>query len=231
LLVNVLQNAGIANRTALHFAAQIVIFKPTNYSRRDAMAEVRSLSPNRYIALGSEHMVAQAFWVVSFAVCTAIGAQLEIPHLPVPYTFQTLAVILAGGLLGSRNGFLSMMLYLGLGLVGMPVFAGGGFGLARLLGPTGGYLLSFPVAAFVVGSLVSSQPAVVSSKSILAYVWTLGAMIAGLLVVFAMGTLQLNIVYFHNWTLAFQSGFLIFSPWDVLKLVAATTICRELRRR
>lgn len=195
------------------------------------MAEVRSLSPKRYLALDSEHVVARAFWVVTFALCTAIGAQLEIPHQPVPYTFQTLAVILAGGILGGRNGFLSMMLYLGLGLVGMPVFAGGGFGLAKLIGPTGGYLLSFPVAAFVVGTLVSSQPVAVSSKSFLAYAWTLGAMMSGLLVVFTMGMIQLNIVYFHNWSLAFQSGFLIFSPWDVLKLVAATAICRELSKR
>jgi len=195
------------------------------------MAQVRALSPKRYLALGSERVVAQAFWVVSFALLASIGAQLEIPHQPVPYTFQTLAVILAGGLLGSRNGFLSMTLYLGLGLAGMPVFAGGGFGLAKLIGPTGGYLLSFPVAAFLVGALISYQPAAISSKSFLAFVWTLGAMLSGLLVVFAMGTVQLNIVYFHNWTLAFQSGFLIFSPWDVLKLFAATTICRELRRR
>jgi biotin transport system substrate-specific component len=195
------------------------------------MADVRSLSPKRYLALASDHAVAQAFWIVSFALCTAIGAQLEIPHQPVPYTFQTLAVILAGGLLGSRNGFLSMMLYLGLGMVGLPVFAGGGFGIAKLIGPTGGYLLSFPVAAFVVGTLVSHHPAALSSKSILAFAWTMGAMMSGLLVVFAMGTVQLNIVYFHNWTLAFQSGFLIFSPWDVLKLVAATTICQELRKR
>ena len=194
------------------------------------MAEVRLLSPKKYLALGSEHLVAQTFWVTSFSLFVAIGAQLEIPHQPVPYTFQTLAVILAGGLLGSRNGFISMMLYLGLGSIGMPVFAGGGFGLAKLIGPTGGYLLSFPVAAYVVGTLVSHQPAAVSSKSALAYAWTLGAMMSGLIVVFAMGTVQLNFVYFHNWTLAFQSGFLIFSLWDVMKLVAATMICRGLRR-
>ena len=194
------------------------------------MADVRSIPLKRYLALGSERVVAQAFWIVSFALFAAIGARLEIPHQPVPYTFQTLAVILAGGILGSRNGFLSMMLYLTLGLIGMPVFAGGGFGLLKLIGPTGGYLLSFPVAAFLVGSLISYQPAIVSSKSVLAFAWTMGAMMCGLLVVFAMGTIQLNVVYFHNWTLAMQSGFLIFSPWDVLKLVAATTICRELRK-
>jgi biotin transport system substrate-specific component len=194
------------------------------------MVDVRVLSPKRYLALGSEHLVAQLFWVTSFALLTAIGAQVEIPHQPVPYTFQTLAVILAGGLLGSRKGFLSMMLYLGLGLVGMPVFAGGGLGLARLLGPTGGYLLSFPVAAFIIGSLIEHQPKRAAANSILAYVWTLLAMTSGLIVVFAMGTVQLNVMYFHNWSAAIQSGFLIFSPWDVLKLVAATAICREMRK-
>jgi biotin transport system substrate-specific component len=195
------------------------------------MVEVRSLSPAKYLALGSEHAVAQVFWTVSFALFTAIGAQIEIPHQPVPYTFQTFAVILAGGMLGSRKGFLSMLLYLSLGLAGLPVFAGGGLGLAKLIGPTGGYLLSFPVAAFLVGSLVSSQPNIVARRSLLSYLRTLGAMTAGLLVVFTFGTIQLNLVYFHNWTLAFQSGFLIFSPWDILKLVGATAICRELRKR
>ena len=68
------------------------------------MAEARSLSPQRYLALGSEHMVAQAFWIVSFALLTSIGAQLEISHQPVPYTFQTLAVILAGGKGQPANG-------------------------------------------------------------------------------------------------------------------------------
>jgi biotin transport system substrate-specific component len=195
------------------------------------MVEVRSLSPAKYLALGSEHAVAQVFWIVSFALFTAIGAQIEIPHQPVPYTFQTFAVILAGGLLGSRKGFLSMLLYLGLGLAGLPVFAGGGLGLAKLIGPTGGYLLSFPVAAFLIGSLVASQPNDVAKRSVLSYLWTLGAMTVGLLVVFTFGTIQLHLVYLHNWTLAFQSGFLIFSPWDILKLVAATAICRELRKR
>jgi biotin transport system substrate-specific component len=192
---------------------------------------VRSLSPAKYLALTSEHAIAQTFWVVSFALFTAIGAQIEIPHQPVPYTFQTFAVILAGGLLGGKKGFLSMLLYLGLGLTGLPVFAGGGLGFAKLVGPTGGYLLSFPVAAFLIGTLMSSMPDMVARRSVLAYLWTLAAMTAGLLVVFSIGTFQLNLVYLHNWALAFQSGFLIFSPWDVLKLVAATAICRELRKR
>lgn len=201
------------------------------------MAEVKSISHSRFLALGSGHVVAQAFWIVSFALFTTIGARLEIPNQPVPYTFQTFFVILAGGLLGSRNAFLSMTLYLGMGVAGLPVFSGAGFGLAKLLGPTGGYLLSFPVAAYVIGYLLSFQRdrsvqrGSGLTRSVLAYGWTLGAMILGLLVVFFVGMLQLNVVYFHNWSQAFQSGFLIFSWWDVLKLLAAAAICREFGRR
>ena len=194
------------------------------------MDSTRTVSPNALLGLRSDRVAAQIFWIVSFALFTAIGARLEIPHHPVPYTFQTLVVILAGGLLGSRNGFISMTLYLGLGIAGLPVFSGGGFGLAKLLGPTGGYLLSFPVAAYVVGAVVSSPVFGIRGR-IFSYFLTMGAMAAGLLVVFVVGTTQLNAVFFHDWNLAFQSGFLIFSPWDVLKLIAATTICWEIRRR
>src|SRR5512147_2797212 len=105
----------------------------------------------------SRTLATQAAWIGGFAAVTAIAAQLEIPHQPVPYTLQTLAVLLAGGLLGWRNGALSMFLYLAAGIAGAPVFSGAGFGLIRLLGPTGGYLLAFPVAAAVVGWMVERR--------------------------------------------------------------------------
>ena len=194
------------------------------------MVDVRTLSVKKYFALESPHVAARAFWIATATIVTAIAAQIEIPHQPVPYTFQTLVVILAGGLLGSKKGFLSMMAYLGLGAIGLPVFAGGGFGLARLMGPTGGYLLAFPVAAYLVGVLVSSRPESVAANSILNTLWLFGTMTLGLFIIFVMGTVQLNVVYFHNWTSAVQSGFLIFSFWDVMKLLAATAIVRELRK-
>ncbi len=200
------------------------------------MAEVRQISLSRYVALTSDHAVAQAFWITTFAFLTAVGAQVEIPHQPVPYTLQTLFVLLAGGVLGWRNGLLSMSLYLAMGAVGMPVFSGGGFGLVRLLGPTGGYLLSFPLAAALIGSLISLRPSVVPKtggvvKRFLAdYGWTLFAMSSGLVLVFLSGTAQLYAVLTHDWKSAVDSGFLIFSGWDLLKLGAAVAICRELRR-
>jgi biotin transport system substrate-specific component len=201
------------------------------------MAEAHSVPFSRYFALGSDHIVAQTFWIVTFALLTAVGAQIEIPHQPVPYTFQTLFVLLAGAMLGKRNGFLSMLLYLTLGSVGVPVFAGASFGLARILGPTGGYLLSFPVAAFVIAYLISVRPSNDSGgaapfrRTVVSYGWTFGALMIGLVLIFLLGTAQLNLVYFHNWSTSLASGFVIFSWWDLLKLIAATAISHQFARR
>ena len=95
--------------------------------------------------------------VIGFALLTAVAARLSVP-LPgtaVPMTMQPVAVLLAGALLGSRAGAASQVAYLAAGLIGLPVFAAGG-GAAYLLGPTGGYLLAFPVAAAIAGMAHSS---------------------------------------------------------------------------
>jgi biotin transport system substrate-specific component len=233
---NVHQKRGNPNASILPFGPQLRIFSSIEYWRMSSMAEVNQVSLSRYVALKSDHALAQAFWITTFALLTAVGAQIEIPHQPVPFTLQTFFVLLAGGVLGWRNGMLSMSLYVAMGAVGMPVFAGGGFGLARLLGPTGGYLLSFPVAACFVGALVSFRPQSVPKNIgrvrpfVEEYGRILFAMIGGLMVIFLIGTLQLNAVFFHNWKSAFESGFLLFSWWDLLKLGAAVAVCRELRR-
>ena len=88
------------------------------------------------------------------ALTVALSAQvaLPLPFSPVPMTLQGLAVILVGGVFGAAAGAGAMVLYLIAGAFGAPVFAMGGSGLARLLGPTGGYLLAFPVAALVAGA-------------------------------------------------------------------------------
>ncbi|HEX8492332.1 MAG TPA: biotin transporter BioY [Pyrinomonadaceae bacterium] len=94
--------------------------------------------------------------IIAFSLLTALAAQVAIPlsWTPVPLTGQTFAVLLTGALLGSRLGALAMLAYLIEGASGLPFFAAGGSGLQRLLfGPTSGYLLSYPAAAFVVGLL------------------------------------------------------------------------------
>ena len=83
---------------------------------------------SRTIEIHNSSVLAQTGWIFAFSVITAIGAQIEIPHEPVPFTLQTLGVLLSGALLGKRNGALSQLLYLSLGIMGLPVFSGFGFG-------------------------------------------------------------------------------------------------------
>ena len=89
------------------------------------------------------------------ALVVAVAAQVRIPLplTPVPVTLQDLAVLTVGGVLGPAAGVAALITYLGLGLAGLPVFSGGASGIAWLLGPTGGYLLAFPVAALVMGTV------------------------------------------------------------------------------
>lgn len=169
-----------------------------------------------------ESVLAQTGWIVTFAGLTALGAQVEIPNHPIPFTLQTFFVLLSGAFLGARNGFIAQVLYIALGAIGLPVFSGGAFGIARIIGFTGGYLLSFPIAAAVVGYLVGKHNS---------YLWTLFSMFLALLVVFTSGTLYLNFVSIHNIQQAFASGFLIFSWWDVLKVTAAAAIYHEFSKR
>lgn len=160
-----------------------------------------------------------ALQAMLFAALTAAGAQIEIPNSPVPFTLQTFFVLLAGAILGPRVGALSMLAYLGAGALGLPVFSSFGFGVARLLGPTGGYLLAFPVAAFAVGYLAGERPAF--PRLVL-------SMAAALLIVFTCGTLQLRLTLVPDWPSAITGGFMIFSWWDLVKLAGAASIARAV---
>lgn len=93
----------------------------------------------------------KALGVVLFAALTALGAQISLPMIPVPMTLQSLAVVLAGGLLGPRRGIAAMALYLASAAVGLPVLSDGRGGLEALTGPTAGYLAGFVLAAGAVG--------------------------------------------------------------------------------
>jgi biotin transport system substrate-specific component len=93
--------------------------------------------------------------VAAGSLLVALAAQVAVPlpFTPVPVTGQPFAVLLVGALLGARRGALAMLLYLAEGAGGWPVFAGGAFGVAKLVGPSGGYLVGFVPAAFVTGAL------------------------------------------------------------------------------
>lgn len=206
----------------LIFRLELRIMLAEYLRKGDSMQDVKVVSLSKYLSLASENSIARTFWIVTFAILTAVAAQIEIPLKPVPLTLQTFFVLLSGAFLGKKGGFLSMSLYLLLGAVGLPVFAGGGFGFPILIGPTGGYLLAFPIAAFVTGSLLSLNRN---------HFFVILAMAAGLLLVFIFGTLQLNFVYLHNWNDSLKAGLLAFSLWDVVKLIAASSIYSQFLER
>lgn len=152
--------------------------------------------------------------VLAFALLTALGAfvRLPLPFTPVPVTLQTFFVLAAGIYLGSRDAALSQFGYLALGIVGLPVFAGGGAGPGHLLGATGGYLIAFPIAAAFVGAALkpgdsaARATAVCVAASLL--VLTLGA--AGLALFLSVGAER-----------AIALGVLPFLPGGALKIAAA----------
>jgi len=162
--------------------------------------------------------VRSAALVVGFSLLTALAAQVVIPlpWTPVPITGQTFAVLLTGALLGSRLGALAMILYLIEGVSGLPFFYAGGSGAQHLLfSPTSGYLLSYPVAAFVVGLLAERG----WDRRFLS---AAAAMTLGSLVILLGGWAWL--ARFVNPAAAFQAGVAPFLIGDVIKLALAAAV-------
>ena len=163
-----------------------------------------------------------------FTGLTCIGGLIRIPLVPVPITLQTLFVYMAGILLGAWPGMLSQALFLIIGLIGIPVFAHGS-GPAYLFQPTFGYLLAFPLAAWVTGTIAHRVQLVSSS------VWVLlPAMFAGMGVIFTLGYLGLvlNLHWIAGKTVhfitLFWSGVLIFIPGEIMKMILAGYVAKKL---
>jgi biotin transport system substrate-specific component len=168
--------------------------------------------------------------VAFVTVLTAIAAQFSVPlpFTPVPLTLQPMIVLVGGAALGARLGMTSQLLYLALGLAGLPVFAASPTlpqGVARLLGPTGGYLMSYPMAAFVAGWLAQRG----FDRR---YATAFAAMAAGLAIVFACGVAWLGFVLqpAGGFAGALHSGFTPFVVVDVLKLLVAAGVMPALWR-
>jgi biotin transport system substrate-specific component len=155
----------------------------------------------------------------TLAVSLAAQVAVPVPFSPVPLTLQPLAVLAVGGLLGAGGGAAALGLYLALGLIGAPVFAGGSSGLLHLLGPTGGYLLAFTPAAALVGALVERRSGLLA---------TLLACALGLVVIHAGGVAQLAVLG-GNPAAAVRMGFVPFLTGDLLKVGLAAAIILALR--
>jgi len=156
-----------------------------------------------------------------FVALTAVSAQVQIPLGPVPFTLQVLVVLLSGLILGPKLGFVSQTLYVLAGAIGFPVFAGFTGGFVHLYGPTGGYLLAFPVAALVAGVFSKGWENPV--------MWAAGSLL-GLGVIYLLGWLRLGLYLGGDFGKAFAVGVLPFVPLDVAKAFLAVGIARAVRR-
>jgi biotin transport system substrate-specific component len=147
----------------------------------------------------------------------ALSAQIYIPTIPVPFTGQTLGVLVVGGALGFRRGAAALLVYLAIGALGAPVYAEGDAGVGRLLGPTGGYLIGFVVAAAVVGRLAE-----------LGWDRHLGGafamMLIGTSIIYALGVPWLKVATGMSWAEAVAVGLTPFLVWDTAKLAIAAVL-------
>jgi len=164
-----------------------------------------------------------------FAALTAVGAFIKIPIPYVPLTLQTLMVMFAGLLLGSRMGALSQVLYLAIGLSGLPIFAQGG-GPGYILQPSFGFLAGFIAGAYVIGKVVENQQR-------LSLLRTLAALLLGQAVIYFFGIaylhFNLNFILHKPVSLytALKIGLFIFIPGDILKTIVAASVVIPIRQR
>jgi len=200
---------------------------------------VRTLKPSSDPQLAAGRSLGQARvrgLLLAALMCgmTIVGAHIRIPLLHVPVTLQTFFVILSGMVLGPFYGALSQIAYVLLGLAGAPIFAKGG-GLGYVLQPTFGYLLGYPLASGIVGRVVQGGDFEGGiRRNSLPRLFLAGAL--GMLAIFFPGVvvLYLNLNYLAaspiSWSTAVWSGFLIFIPGDIIKIVGAIVLYRALQR-
>src|ERR671926_1317552 len=155
--------------------------------------------------------------VIVFSLFIAASAQFAIQIGPVPITGQTFAVLLTGALLGSRLGAAAVIAYLIEGALGLPFFAGGGAGIVRFFGPTGGYLVAFPAAAFMVGAFAEHG----WDKR---YPTAVAAMAIGSAIIFLAGWAWYAVLTNTPPVVAFQLAVLKFLPGDVIKIALAAAV-------
>jgi biotin transport system substrate-specific component len=159
-----------------------------------------------------------------FGAFTAAGAFIVIPLPPVPITAQTFFMNVAAILLGGTLGALSQVIYIMLGVVGLPVFAGGKAGLGVLFGPTGGYLAGFVLAAFVIGTVnrLKNNPGML---------WHIFSMLIGMCLIYLLGISWLAFTAKMSFQKALAVGALPFIPGDLLKIALAALVSFKLKDR
>src|SRR5260370_6341613 len=182
--------------------------------------------PTRAIGRGSEY-AKQAAIVITASLFVALCARVTVPLVPltpVPLTLQNFGVLAVGLLLGSRRGFRALALYLVEGAFGLPVFSPAilGSGITHLLGPTGGFLMAYPLVAFIAGYIYEHT----SGR----FAWAAGSAVAAEVVLFASGLSWLA-VFTHSISLAIRYGLYWFVFAEVIKVMMAAAVAARWHQR
>ncbi|HIU63807.1 MAG TPA: biotin transporter BioY [Candidatus Avacidaminococcus intestinavium] len=165
----------------------------------------------------------------TFTALMIISSYIVVPIGPVPHTLQPLVVLLSGMLLGPKWGPSSLLVWIALGVLGLPVFNQGQAGAVMLIGPTGGFILGFVVCSWLVGWLTCRDP-----KS--GYGKTFIYLFSGIIIAYAMGMVgfKLSFQYFLQKPMTWEKSIIIaiapFLPFDIIKTIAATYIGVHVRK-
>ncbi len=160
-----------------------------------------------------------------FTSLTAVGGFISIPLGPVPITLQTLFVVLSGLILGAKLGALSQIVYVILGLIGLPIFSGGTGGLTSIVNPTFGFLISFIVAAYVIGKITEKN------KSLSKIIYSV---ILGSFVIYIIGVPYFYFIFTNflgkdiNFYTALKYACIPFIPGDIIKAIIAIVLANKL---
>lgn len=161
--------------------------------------------------------------LMTAVVCILGPISLAIPISPIPISLGSMAVYFVVSVLGRRLGFLSIVIYELLGLIGLPVFTGFTGGAGKLFGPTGGYLIGYLFMALICGYFVDKR-----GNSLPA---CFAGMLLGTIVCYLFGTLWLSFQASLSFSAAFAAGVLPFIPFDLIKLILAMMLGRQLRKQ
>jgi len=177
-------------------------------------------------------------YISIFTSLTVVGAYIKIPFPVVPITLQTFFVLLSGNLLGGRFGALSQIIYIMLGLIGLPVFAFGG-GLSYIIKPTFGYIMALPLGAFVSGVLIQlifKQQKKSSYSKEIYFIKICLVNFVSILIILIVGVcyLYLNLNFITGKGIGFSvacwSGFIIFLPGAILKIIIASLVTVKIKK-
>ena len=165
--------------------------------------------------------------VMAAVICVLGPISIAIPVSPVPISLGSMAVYLAVTVLGMKLGTLSCLIYLLLGLVGLPVFAGGSAGAAKLFGPTGGYLVGYLFLALIAGAFVGRY----TENKWKSIAFAALGMVLGTMVLYALGTAWLAYSAGMDFQAALWAGVIPFIPGDLVKMVIAVLLGSAVRGR